>query len=93
MNVLGAAPEGGPIPGFGVIEIAQAASTDPDVVLVLPSGQGGLADQVRADAAWTETRAVRDGRIHELDVALYLRVPGPRAAEAIEALYELLWPQ
>lgn len=93
VNVLGAAPEGGPIPGFGVIEIAQAASTDPDVVLVLPSGQGGLADQVRADAAWTETRAVRDGRIHELDVALYLRVPGPRAAEAIEALYELLWPR
>lgn len=93
VNVLGAAPEGGPLPGFGVIEIAQAASTNPDVVLVLPSGQGGLADQIRAEPAWAGTPAVRDGRVHELDVSLYLRVPGPRVAEALEGLYGLLWPR
>lgn len=93
VNVLGAAPEGGPIAGFGVIEIAQAASTNPDVVLVLPSGQGGLAEQIRAEPAWAGTPAVRDGRVHELDVALYLRAPGPQVAEALEGLYELLWPK
>lgn len=92
VNVLGAVPEGGPIPGFGVIEIAQAANTNPDVVLVLPSGQGGLAEQIRAEPAWAGTPAVRDGRVHELDVSLYLRAPGPRVAEALEELYGLLWP-
>jgi ABC-type Fe3+-hydroxamate transport system substrate-binding protein len=93
VNVLGPAPEGGPIPGFGVIEIAQAAGANPDVVLVLPSGVGGLAEQIRAEPAWAGTTAVRDGRIHELDVALYLRAPGPRVAEALEGLYGLLWPR
>jgi iron complex transport system substrate-binding protein len=92
VNVLGAAPEGGPIAGFGVVEIAQAAGTNPDVVLVLPSGQGGLAEQIRADPAWAGTPAVRDARIYELDVSLYLRAPGPRVAEALEGLYGLLWP-
>ncbi|MBE0608626.1 MAG: ABC transporter substrate-binding protein [Dehalococcoidia bacterium] len=93
VNVLGAAPEGGPIPGFGVIEIAQAANNNPDVVLVLPSSQGGLAEQIRAEPAWAGTPAVRDGRVYELDVALYLRAPGPRVAEALEGLYGLLWPR
>lgn len=92
VNVLGAAPEGGPIAGFGVIEVAQAAATNPDVVLVLPSGQGGLAEQIRSDPAWAGTPAVRDGRVHELDVSLFLRAPGPRVAEAMETLYGLLWP-
>lgn len=92
VNVLGAAPEGGPIAGFGVIEVAQAAATNPDVVLVLPSGQGGLAGQIRSDPAWAGTPAVRNGRVHELDVALFLRAPGPRVAEALETLHRLLWP-
>lgn len=92
VNVLGAAPEGGPIAGFGVIGVAQAAATNPDVVLVLPSGQGGLAEQIRSDPAWAGTPAVRDGRVHELDVSLFLRAPGPRVAEAMETLYGLLWP-
>lgn len=92
VNVLGATPEGGPIAGFGVIEIVQAASTNPDIVLVLPSGQGGLAEQIRSDPTWSGTPAVQQGRIHELDVALYLRSPGPRVAEALEGLLALLWP-
>lgn len=92
VNVLGSAPEGGPIAGFGVIEVAQAAATNPDVVLVLPSGQGGLAEQIRSDPVWAGTPAVRDGRVHELDVSLFLRAPGPRVAEAVETLYGLLWP-
>lgn len=92
VNVLGSAPEGGPIAGFGVIEVAQAAATNPDVVLVLPSGQGGLAEQIRSGPAWAATPAVRDGRVHELDVSLFLRAPGPRVAEAMEVLYRLLWP-
>lgn len=91
-NVLGATPQGGPIEGFGVIESAQAATLKPDVVLVLSSGQGGLAAQIRADAAWANTSAALRGRIYDLDTSMFLRSPGPRAAEALEALFALLWP-
>ncbi|MEO8538995.1 MAG: ABC transporter substrate-binding protein [bacterium] len=91
-NVLGAVADGGPIPGFGVVDVAQSAVLNPDVVLILPSGQGGLAAQIRAEKAWTNTPALRQNRIHDLDTALFLRSPGPRVGEALEVLLALLWP-
>jgi iron complex transport system substrate-binding protein len=90
-NVLGSVAEGGPVAGFGVVEVSQAASFAPDVVLVLSSGQGGLVAQIMADPAWAATPAVRNARVVELDNNLYLRAPGPRAGEALGALVEVLW--
>ncbi len=92
VNVLGSTPQGGPIAGFGVVDVGQAAVLNPDVVLTLSSGQGGLAAQVKADAAWANSPAVRQGRVYELDISLFLRAPGPRAAEALETLFRLLFP-
>ena len=92
VNVVADAAEGGPIAGFGVIDIGEAARLKPDVVLILSSGQGGLAAQIRADSAWSGSVAVRNGRLHELDTTLYLRAPGPRVGEAMDALVGLLWP-
>ena len=91
-NVQGSAAEGGPVAGFGVIEVTQAASLAPEVVLVLSSGVGGLAAQIASQAAWANTPAVTLGRVHDLDTSLYLRAPGPRVAEALERLLPLLWP-
>ncbi len=91
-NVLATAPTGAPIAGFALVELAQVASRDPGVVLVLSSGQGGLAAQVRAHPAWAGSAAVRGNRVYELDTSLYLRSPGPRVAEAIEQLAALLFP-
>ena len=91
-NVLGNTPEGGPIPGFGVVEIGQAASLNPDVVLIVPSGQAGLLEQLTAHPSWANSGAVRNNRVYNLDTALFLRSPGPRAAEAFEVLFKLLWP-
>ena len=91
-NVTGAVADGGPIPGFGVVEIGAAAMLKPDVVLVLNSGQGGLAAQVSSDPAWAASAAVQQKRIIDLDITLFLRAPGPRAGEALETLSKLLWP-
>ena len=90
--VTGAVADGGPIPGFGVVEIGAAAALKPDVVLVLNSGQGGLAAQVSSDPAWAASAAVQQKRIIDLDITLFLRAPGPRAGEALETLAKLLWP-
>lgn len=91
-NVLAGAADGGPIAGFGVVEVSQAALLMPDVVLILPSGQGGLAAQLKTDPAWAATPAVKAGRVHDLDTGLYLRAPGPRVGEALAGLGTLLWP-
>jgi iron complex transport system substrate-binding protein len=92
VNVLGAVPDGGPIPGFGVIEVSQVATLNPDVVLVLTSGQGGLVAQIMADPLWANTPAVRSKRVLDLDTALFLRAPGPRVGEALDTLLPILWP-
>lgn len=91
-NVLADAPDGAPLAGFGVIELGEAAALNPDVVLVITSGSGGLADEIRNSPVWAETAAVRAGRVHELDTALFLRAPGPRVVEAVELLASLLYP-
>ena len=90
-NVLAEAPDGAPIPGFGLVELAEAAALNPDVVLVITTGSGGLADAIRTSPAWAATPAVRDGRVHELDTALFLRAPGPRVDEAVETLASILF--
>jgi len=92
VNVFGNTPSGGPLPGFGVVEVSQAASLAPDVVLVLSSGQGGLVDQIKADPAWSGAPAVRAGRVLEVDTLLFLRAAGPRAGLALEELARILWP-
>ena len=91
-NVLGVVPEGGPIPGFGVIGIGESAATLPDVVLIISSGEGGLAEAIAADPAWAGSGPLTNGRIHELDRDLFLRAPGPRIVEALETLLPLLYP-
>ena len=55
-NVVAEAADGGPIAGFGVIDVGQAATLDPDVVLVLSSGTGGLAAELKANSAWANNR-------------------------------------
>lgn len=90
-NVLGSVPDGGPIPGFGVIDVGAAAALAPEAVLILPSGQGGLDAQIKADRAWAGVPAVKQDRVAVLDTSLFLRAPGPRAGEALEKLVAVLW--
>jgi iron complex transport system substrate-binding protein len=90
-NVLETSVEGGPVPGFGVVDVGQSASLAPDVVLILSSGEGGLAARIKGHPSWAGTPAVRSGSVYEVDTALYLRAAGPRVGEAMEGLVPLLW--
>jgi ABC-type Fe3+-hydroxamate transport system substrate-binding protein len=92
-NVLGGVPQGAPIAGFGLIEITQAAALDPQVVLIITSGQGDLADAIRTSPEWAGSSAVVNGRVVELDTDLFLRSPGPSVAQAVEHLAGLLYPR
>ncbi|MEX1102919.1 MAG: ABC transporter substrate-binding protein, partial [Dehalococcoidia bacterium] len=81
-NVMGAAPQGAPIAGFGLVEVEQAAATATDVVLLVAGGQSDLRAQIEASPAWAESQAVRDGRVIALDAGLFLRSPGARSGDA-----------
>lgn len=75
----------------------EIAAADPDVIVVLPCG----FDIARARAEmppltgrrdWPDLRAVRDGRVFIADGSQYFNRPGPRIADSLEILAELLHP-
>ena len=92
-NLLAEAAAGAPIAGFGTVEVTAVATKNPDVVLILASGVGGLAAQITASPAWANSKAVRDRRVFELDINAFLRAPGPGVVKSLAALADLLYPR
>jgi len=72
-------------------------SADPEVILALPCGwdihkcREELAALTRR-VEWPGLRAVRDGRVYLLDGNQYFNRPGPRLADSVEILGEVLHP-
>jgi iron complex transport system substrate-binding protein len=71
---------------------------DPDVIVVMPCGFD--IDRTRREmpaltsrADWRQLRAVRAGRVYLTDGNQYFNRPGPRIADSLEILAEVLHPQ
>ncbi len=86
---------GGHAPYIGWDALADA---DPEVVVMMPCGYGMA--RTRADAEllagrpeWQALRAVRAGEVYVTDGNQYFNRPGPRLAESVEILAEILHPE
>ncbi|MFQ5894402.1 MAG: cobalamin-binding protein [Nitrospinota bacterium] len=71
---------------------------DPDVVAVLPCGFGLERTRKEVGAlvqkpGWGELKAVRDARVYLMDGSQYFNRPGPRLADSLEILAEVLHPE
>ena len=74
------------------------AAADPDVILVLPCGfdiprtaaeMGPLVQR----PGWSKLKAVQGGQVFLADGNQYFNRPGPRLAESLEIMAEILHPQ
>ena len=70
---------------------------DPDVILIAPCGFS--LERTRQDLPllvarpeWSSLKAVRNGRVYLADGNQYFNRPGPRVAETLEILAEILHP-
>lgn len=75
----------------------ELANRDPEVILALPCGFDIPRTQsemhiLASKPEWTKLRAVRDRRVYLLDGNQYFNRPGPRLAESLEILAEILHP-
>jgi iron complex transport system substrate-binding protein len=91
-NLFGAAGEHAPW-----ITWEELAQADPDVIVVLPCGYDiarSLQDMpiLEAKPGWRDLRAVREGRVAVADGNQYFNRPGPRVAEGLEIMAEILHP-
>jgi iron complex transport system substrate-binding protein len=92
IDVLGRVGE----PSFRV-DWQKAIASEPDVVVVMPCGYG-LEQTVkefrgmRFLPGWQDLAAVRNGQVFAVDATSYFSRPGPRLAEGVEILANILHP-
>ena len=72
-----------------VVDPAEVARRDPQLILVSWCGKPADLDQVRGRPGWEAISAVREGHVHEVDAATLL-VPGPALLTGLRAVHELV---
>ena len=92
-NLFGSAGE-----HSGRLEFDALRAADPDVVLIAPCGfnMRHTMTELPALAArpgWASMRAVREGCVFVAEGSQYFNRPGPRIAESLEILAEILHPE
>lgn len=80
------------------LEWSDVVAADPDVVLILPCGFDIARTRqelpvLTETPEWKEPKAVRAGKVFLLDGNQYFNRPGPRLAESLEILAEILHPE
>ena len=84
----------GPYPGYVLLSAEQAVTENPDVILTIspaPAPAPLLSDVLKDVPGYSDLDAVKGGKVHELDVDLFLQAPGPRVVEAMRAMFALLY--
>ena len=76
--------------GWHSVSVEEVVRRDPDVIVIPVHGsESADADALMSSPGWRDLRAVRDGRVHEVDGELFGR-PGPLLDRAAIALADLL---
>jgi iron complex transport system substrate-binding protein len=84
----------GPYPGYVLLSAEQAVTENPDVILTIspaPPPAPMLSDVLKDVPGYSDLDAVKEGKVHELDVTLFLQAPGPRVVEAMRQMLPLLY--
>jgi len=79
---------------FPLVDPEFVVASDPEVVLLTDAPYGVTADEVAARPGWAHIRAVKDGRVIELDLDAVnvLSRAGPRMGDAVLLLARILHP-
>lgn len=86
-------PDSGTFPGFALISAEQVLAFDPEYVFAIspqPVPAPRLSAVLPLIPGFSNLRAITSGQMHELDHVIFLRNPGPRIAEAAEAMAEIV---
>ena len=86
-------PDSGTFPGFAVVSAEQLLGLDPDFLFTItpaPEPAPRLSAMLPRIPGFSSLQAIQSGRMHEIDHVIFLRNQGPRIAEAVEAMAELV---
>ena len=86
-------PDSGTFPGFAQVSAELLLTMDPDFLFTItpaPEPAPRLSAMLPRMPGFATLRAITSGRMHELDLEIFLRNQGPRIAEAVEAMAEIV---
>ena len=86
-------PDSGTFPGFAQISAEQLLTMDPDYVFTItpaPEPAPRLSATLPRIPGFSNLQAITGGRMYEIDHVIFLRNQGPRIAEAVEAMAEIV---
>ena len=86
-------PDSGAIPGFALVSAEQLLTLDPDFLFTItpaPEPAPRLSAMLPRFPGFANLSAIASGQMHEIDHVIFLRNQGPRIAEAVEAMAELV---
>ncbi len=77
------------VQGWAQLSAEVVVERDPQVII---AAYPGGPEAVQGNPAFSETSAVREGRVHTIDPDL-VDIPGPRIVQGLEELARLLYPE
>ncbi len=86
-------PDSGTFPGFAQVSVEQLLTMDPDFLFTItpaPEPAPRLSTMLPRFPGFSGLRAITSGQLHEIDHVIFLRNQGPRIAEAVEAMAEIV---
>lgn len=94
-NLVTEGPDTAGFPGFTTYSLERLVQLDPDVILVAtaaPPNAPRASQVLAANPAWANLRAVKSGRVHEIDPVTLVQSAGPRVAQQVDELARYLYP-
>lgn len=92
-NIAADLKQSGQVPGYATISLETAFKENPDVLLVIvPGNVPGPSISGIVTKSFPGLNAVKNKRVHEIDLDVFLQSPGPRAAEGLKQLTGFIQP-
>ena len=85
--------DSGTFPGFALVSAEQIITMDPTFIFTItpaPPPAPRLSAMLPRIPGFSALKAVQSGQVHELDTVLFVQAPGPRIAEAVAAMAQLV---
>jgi iron complex transport system substrate-binding protein len=94
--VTSSEPDNFRFPGFTDYSPERIVEKNPDVVFTMslggPPGTPKTSDALKSNPALSTIKAVKEGRVYEVDHIVYLQSAGPRVGQMLDELPRLLYP-
>lgn len=92
-NIAADLKQSGQVPGYATISLETAFKENPDVILVIvPGNTPGPSIGSTVSRSFPTLNAVKNKRVHEISLDVFLQSPGPRAAAGLKELAGFIQP-